>query len=488
MKVSIAQINPHLGNFALNTEKIRDAIRKAIMDNSHILLLPYGAISGFPQGQLMVSQSFHEQITTHLEELALETLDSKLSVFAEGHKILSKGKIDYDQINTFPQEQPYMLPDIFNKNNLDIFVNLGPKVFEKNRPEAHELDLKIIAQEKKAWVFDINLAGATDELVFNGLSSITDPNGNIVTRLKFLEEDFITIDLDNLETFYPIAEIPAGEEVLKQVIVSGIKNYFIKNNFSNILVSLSGGIDSALVLALAVEAVGSKKVSAVYLPSKFSADMSCEESKKLCENLDIPFKIISIETLHQSFEQELSFLEQGVWNENIQARIRGSIIMSIANDKGSLVLSTGNKSELAMGYCTLYGDMCGGLSPISDLLKTEVRALSSYINYSARKEIIPIKIITRAPSAELREDQIDETTLPNYEFLDQVLFLHCEEGFDAEQIITQLDRADDVMFIFSRLYANSYKRKQAPVGIKVSKRFFGLDWHIPSTVFPWFKK
>ncbi|MGL4561262.1 MAG: NAD(+) synthase [Brevinema sp.] len=487
MRVSIAQLNPQLGNFKINSEKIRTAIRKAIADHANILILPYGAISGFPQGQLMISQNFREQITLHLEDLAQETLDTDLSVFSEGREILSQGKIHYDQMPVGLQEHHYPLPEIFNKKNMDIFVNLGPKIFEKNRAEAHELDLKILAEEKKAWVFDVNIVGAADELVFNGLSSITDPNGNIIARLKFLEEDFITVDLDKIDTPYPIAEIPAGEEILKQVIVCGIRDYFNKNNFSNILISVSGGIDSALVLALAIEAVGEEHVSAIYLPSKFSSEISLEESKQLCKNFNVPLQILSIEHLHKTFEEELSFLEEGIWNENIQARIRGSIVMSIANTKGSLVLSTGNKSEIAMGYCTLYGDTCGGLAPISDLLKTEVRALCKYINFKAEKEIIPSKIISRPPSAELRENQEDEQTLPNYEFLDQVLFLHCEEGLDSDQIIAQLEQTEDTLFILTKLYQNSYKRKQLPTGIKLSKRFFGLDWHIPSSVFPWFK-
>lgn len=487
MKVSIAQINAHLGNFKHNKEKIRIAIKKAIQENAQILILPYGALSGFPQGQLMASQNFREQITSDLEDLALETLDTDLSVFSEGREVLSQGKIQISEIPTEMHEQNHPLPDIFNKKNMDIFVNLGPKIFEKNRPEAHDMELKILAQEKKAWVFDINLAGSTDELIFTGLSSITDPNGKTITRLKFLEEDFVTVDLDNSAIEYPISEIPAGEEILKQSIVCGIRNYFEKNNFSNILVSVSGGIDSALVLALAIEAVGSDKVSTVFLPSKFSSTISLEESQKLCSNLNVPLEIISIENLHKQFQTELSNLGDGIWNENIQARIRGSIVMSIANSKGALVLTTGNKSESAMGYCTLYGDTCGGLAPIADLLKTEVRALSKYINIQAKKEIIPKKIITRPPSAELRENQEDEQTLPNYEFLDQVLFLHCEEGFDSNQIVNQLGREEDVLNIFSRLYANSYKRKQSPTGIKLSKRFFGLDWHIPSTVYPWFK-
>ncbi|MGL5956679.1 MAG: NAD(+) synthase, partial [Brevinema sp.] len=276
-------------------------------------------------------------------------------------------------------------------------------------------------------------------------------------------------------------------EILLQSITQGIQNYVVKNNFSNILVSVSGGIDSALVLALAVQAIGSERVSAVYLPSKFSSKLSQEEARKVCQNLSVPLKEIPVTTLHEQFLQELSFLPDGVWQENIQARIRGNIVMSLANTDNTLVLATSNKTEAAMGYCTLYGDTCGGLAPIADLLKTEVRALCRYINLQADKDIIPSPTIDRAPSAELRLNQEDEQSLPNYEFLDQVLFLHCEEGLDYTQICDQLGRQDDVLKIFNLLYQSSYKRKQTAPGIKLSKRYFALDWHIPSTVFPWFK-
>ena len=490
MKISIAQLNPRLGDFTHNKAKIREAIKLALRDQSQILIIPFGSISGFPQGNLMASEDFRLAIQNSLEDLALDTRSTDLSVFVEGQDILTKGIVSKEGFTPDTPGQTHLpLPSVFNQNNYDIFVNLGPKIFEKNKPEAHEMELKLLASEKKSWVFDINLAGATDEILFTGLSSITNPEGKIITRLRYAQEDFITVDLESSDT-YPIHEIPAGEEILRQTIVQGIKDYFIKNNFPKILISVSGGIDSALVLVLAVEAVGAENVHAVYLPSKFSSNISLDGAQDICDNLNVPLKIISIESLHQSYVQELEFLKEGnpVWEENIQARIRGNIVMSIANADGSLVLATGNKTEAAVGYCTLYGDMCGGFAPISDLLKTEVRALCRYINTIADKELIPEITITRPPSAELNEDQIDENTLPNYEFLDQVLFLHCEEGLDYHQICERLDRQKDVLQIFTLLYRSSHKRKQSAIGLKISKRYFGLDWHIPTNVGLWFKQ
>lgn len=490
MKVSIAQLNPRLGDFTYNKEKIREAIKLALRDQSQILIIPFGSISGFPQGNLMASEDFRVAIQNAREELALETKDTELSVFVEGQEILTKGIVSREGFSQEILDHTHLpLPAIFNQNNYDIFVNLGPKIFEKNRPEAHEMELKLLANEKKSWVFDINLAGATDEILFTGLSSITNPEGKIIARLKYAQEDFITVDLESSNT-YPVHEIPAGEEILRQTIVQGIRDYFLKNHFSKILVSVSGGIDSALVLVLAVEAVGAEKVHAVYLPSKFSSDISKNGAQKICDNLNVSLNHISIESLHKSYIQELSFLKDGntIWEENIQARIRGNIVMSIANAEGSLVLATGNKTEASVGYCTLYGDMCGGFAPISDLLKTEVRALCRYINTISNKEIIPEITITRPPSAELNENQIDENSLPNYEFLDQVLFLHCEEGLDYPQICDRLERKEDVLKIFTLLYTSSYKRKQSPTGLKISKRYFGLDWHIPTSVGLWFKQ
>ncbi len=489
MKVSIAQINPRLGDFNYNKEKVRTAIHKALEENANILIIPFGAISGFPQGNLMASDDFRKGMRETINSLAKETVDNDLSVFIEGQEVLANGLVNTEPTAGEFLTQSNPLPSIFNKKNYDIYVNLGPKIFEKNRAEAHELELKLLAKEKTSWVFDVNLAGATDEILYTGLSAIVSPQGEFLTRLKYIEEDFITVDLENPHENYPISEIPAGEEIIKVSIVKGIKDYFEKNHFKKILVSVSGGIDSALVLALASEAVGSENISAVYLPSRFSSEISREEAQLLCSNLNVPLKEIPIDSFHQQYLDQLNFLEDGnpIWKENIQARIRGSIVMSIANAEGSLVLATGNKTEIAVGYCTLYGDTCGGLAPIADLLKTEVRALCRYLNYQYKKEIIPERTITRPPSAELRENQIDEDSLPNYEFLDQVLFLHCEEGLDCHQIIDQLGRQEEVLRIFTLLYQSSYKRKQLAMGIKISKRFFGLDWHIPSTVAPWFK-
>lgn len=489
MKVSIAQINSRLGDFTYNTEKLRTCIFKAIKDEAQILILPYGAISGFPQGHLMASEDFRNKIRLSLEELAKETLKTNLSVFIEGKEVLSQGQIHTEPSSIENLRNNLPLPEIFQKDNFNIFVNLGPKIFEKNRPEAHEVELKILAKEKNAWVFDVNLTGATDEILFTGLSSIINPQGEFIARLKYMEEDFITVDLEEPAT-YPIAIIPAGEEIVRKSIVQGIKDYFEKNHFEKILVSVSGGIDSALVLTLAVEAVGKEKISALYLPSKFSSQLSKEEAHTICKNLSVPLKEISIEPFHDLFLDKLDFLKDGnpVWKENIQARIRGSIVMSTANAGNYLVLATGNKTEIAVGYCTLYGDTCGGLAPISDLLKTEVRALCRYINLQYEKEVIPERTITRPPSAELREGQEDEQSLPKYEFLDQVLFLHCEEGLGCNQIIDRLGRKDDVLKIFTLIYKSGYKRKQMATGLKLSKRFFGLDWYIPSTVALWFKE
>ncbi len=488
MKVSIAQINPSLGDFQGNTEKIRQVIHRAISEDSRILILPYGAISGFPQGNLAASEDFRAALESSMQELAIETLGTSLAVFIEGQEVLHEGKISSEGFTMENADSKHLpLPSIFNQKNYDIFVNIGPKIFEKNRCEAHEMELTILARDKKAWVFDVNLCGATDEIIYTGLSSVISPEGEIFTRLAFVEEDFITVDLENTDHSYPVAEIPAGEEILKHAIVKAVKDYTHKNNFEKVLVSVSGGIDSALVLALAVEALGAGNVKAVYLPSKFSSDLSRDEAYKLCENLGVEIQTIAIEDFHDKFLNELAFLpDAGSWHENIQARIRGCIVMSISNANNYLVLTTGNKSEVAMGYFTLYGDACGGLAPICDLLKTEVRALCRYINTDS--EIIPSKIITRAPSAELKDNQADEDSLPNYDFLDQVLFLHCEEGLDCAQISDRLGRQEDVLKIFTLLYRNSYKRKQLPQGIKVSKRFFGLDWHIPATVYPWFTK
>ena len=484
MKVSVAQLNPKLGDFAENKQKIRQAIRRAKDEGANILILPFGALTGFPVGNLVASRDFREKIQDSLEELALETKNESLVVFSGGEEILKDGTIIGAQLQKEGDRGHFSFMG-FGFNNMEVVVNLGPKVFEKNRPEAHELELRLLATEKKSWVFDINLAGATDEILFSGLSSVFNPDGLLMCRLNFAEEDFLTLDLDSKEPSR-IEEIPAGEDILIRAITTGIRDYFTKNNFPKILVSVSGGIDSALVLALAVRAVGKDKVDAVYLPSRFSSDISRQEANAVCKNLGVSLQEISIDPYHNLFLNELRFLQNGnkVWEENIQARVRGNIVMSLANAYQYLVLATGNKSEAAVGYCTLYGDTCGGFAPICDLLKTEVRAICRFLNLNG--EIIPEQTISRPPSAELREGQKDEDSLPDYAFLDQVLYLHCEEGQDFHEISHQLGRSEDVRRIFDLVYKNDYKRRQMALGLKLSKRYFGLDWHIPSSVTPWY--
>lgn len=484
MRVSIAQLNPSLGNFELNKKLIRQAIARAKDDDAGLLILPFGALTGFPMGNLLASKDFRSRISSSLEELALETSDSSLVVFSGGEEVFEKGEVRSAQMSADPERGNYAFMG-FGSKSMEVVVNLGPKIFEKNRPEAHELELRLMAKEKKAWVFDINLAGATDEIIFSGLSSVFSPEGEMLCRLKFAEEDFITLDIEDPAPAR-IEEIPAGEDILIKAVVCGIRSYFNKNNFPKILVSLSGGIDSALVLALAVQAVGKDRVDAVYLPSRFSSELSQKEAQSVSKNLGVALQEISIEKYHSLYLEELKFLDNGaaVWKDNIQARIRGSIVMSLSNAYGYLVLAAGNKSEAAMGYCTLYGDTCGGLAPISDLLKTEVRAMCRYLNRNG--EIIPQATISRPPSAELHEGQIDEDSLPNYDFLDRVLYLHCEEGLDFHETSQQLGRPEDVRRIFNLLYRSEYKRRQTAIGLKVSKRYFGLDWQIPSSVSPWY--
>ncbi len=330
-----------------------------------------------------------------------------------------------------------------------------------------------------------NLVGGNDEIVFDGSSLFATSDGVVIAQGKSFETDLLICDTEQMPEDVGSQTQPLCEhEQLRRALVLGVRDYAHKSGFSRAILGLSGGIDSALTAAIAVEALGSENVHGVSMPSQYSAEMSFDDAKEIADNLEMSFSTIPIEAVFDATLETLSphfeSTESDVTEENLQPRIRGMYLMALSNKHHALLLSTGNKSELSVGYCTLYGDMCGGLAVLSDLPKGRVYSLSRYLNQQGR-EIIPQRTIDRAPSAELRPDQKDSDSLPDYDTLDEILRLAIEEHADIDEIVSRgYDRltAKDVL---KKLWRNEFKRKQMPPGLKVTSKAFGMGRRMPLT-------
>ncbi|HSV81936.1 MAG TPA: NAD+ synthase, partial [Ramlibacter sp.] len=349
------------------------------------------------------------------------------------------------------------------------------------------------AQDVQLPLLYAHLVGGQDEVVFDGASFAVNADGSLAAIAPGFQEDLFYVQAeataDGVRLSGPRAPQPDGEGELWHALVMGVRDYIGKNGFPGVLLGLSGGIDSALVLAIAVDALGADKVRAVMMPSPYTADISWIDAAEMSRRLKVRYDEISIKPMFESFKQalakEFAGLAEDATEENIQARIRGVLLMALSNKFGSIVLTTGNKSEMATGYCTLYGDMAGGFAVIKDVLKTTVFKLARWRNlndpYGTGENPIPERIITRPPSAELRPDQVDQDSLPPYEILDGILMRYMENDVGVEDIVAEgYDRAT-VERVARLIRINEYKRRQAPVGIRVSHRSFGKDWRYPIT-------
>ena len=328
----------------------------------------------------------------------------------------------------------------------------------------------------------VNQVGGNDELVFDGNSCAFDANGKVVAQAKGFEEDLLVADLD--AALAGRVERPAtGIASIHDALVLGLRDYVRKCGFKSVVLGLSGGIDSALTAALAVEALGKDKVVGVAMPSRFSSDHSVNDARALAHNLGIEFQLVPIRSIHDEYERTLASAVKGrerdVTEENLQARVRGALLMAFSNKFNHLLLTTGNKSEVAVGYCTLYGDMCGGLAVISDVPKTTVYQVSEYVNQRAGREVIPRNTITKPPSAELRPNQTDQDSLPPYDVLDAILFRYVEEEKSASEIVAEGFDPATVSKVVKLIDRSEYKRRQMPPGLKVTSRAFGFGRRMP---------
>lgn len=373
-----------------------------------------------------------------------------------------------------------------------LVVNISASPYFHGKPQLREKMLGEVARRHGVPIVYCNLAGATDGLIFDGNSLVVAADGTILHRAKGFAEDLLVVDVEPAErpilttSRRPIEggdpdEAPRDADELLEALVFGIQGYARRTGFQRALVGLSGGMDSALVAVLATRAFGPENVMAVAMPSRYTASMSNEDAAALARNLGIRFETLPIEEVIGGFERTLSGLfagtQPGLAEENLQARARGNLLMSLSNKFGSLLLTTGNKSEVAVGYCTLYGDMCGGLAPLADVYKTTVYDLARHIN--REKEVIPWRIITRPPSAELRENQTDQDSLPPYEILDRILRAHLEKGVGAAGLVAAGEDEAVVRRVLHLVRLSEYKRRQAAPPLKVSPRAFGEGWRYP---------
>jgi len=534
VKVLLCQINPIVGDIEGNTKKIIRIIKSH--RDAKILIFPELAICGYPPKDLLFQKDFIEAAYKAIEEIAKEVEDSFVVVGSptKSHHvsklfnsaiILHQGKIEkiihktllpsYDVFD----ENRYFIPsparevvtieginfgisiceDIWNINNdenamydinvLDelsqkgakVFINLSASPYHYTKLETQRLKvLKEAATKYGIPVIYVNQVGGNDELIFDGNSVVVSSDGRLVAKAKEFEEDILEIKLEKIDKM-PEVEIHEDISWIKKALVLGIRDYFEKTGITKkAVVGLSGGIDSSVVCCLAVEALGPENVLGVAMPSRYSSEHSIKDAKSLAENLGIEFRIYPIEDVFKAYLRMFNTSEmplQDLAEENIQARIRGNILMFISNRENRLVLTTGNKSELAVGYCTLYGDMAGGLAVISDLPKMLVYELARYIN--REREIIPHNVLVKPPSAELRPNQKDTDSLPPYEILDPILVAYIEELKSVDEIVQMGYPKDLVLKIIKMVERAEYKRKQAAPGLKVTSKAFGFGRRMP---------
>jgi NAD+ synthase (glutamine-hydrolysing) len=369
---------------------------------------------------------------------------------------------------------------------LDCVINISASPFHLGKVLQREKILSYAAKNIRCPVFYCNLVGGQDEIVFDGTSKILSAKGSVIACGKRFSEDIVFFDL-NLKRSYRRLRLPLRreEEEAYSALKLGLADYVKKNGFKKVVVGLSGGIDSAVVVSLAALALGKKNVYALIMPSKYTSEATLSDAKKICDNLGIAYHIVYIQDIVDSYLRQLSLYFKGkkadTTEENLQARVRGNILMAFSNKFGYLVLNTGNKSEVSCGYCTLYGDMVGGFGVLKDVPKTLVYKISKYINRLTAKVIIPVSTIRRAPSAELKPNQKDSDTLPEYGLLDDILKLYVEKDLSAEEVIAKGFNPDVVKRVVCMVDANEYKRRQGPVGIKITPRAFGRDRRMPIT-------
>lgn len=530
VKVAIAQINSVVGDLAGNASLILEAVRLAAAQGADIVVTPELSLVGYPPEDLLLRSAFYAKTEEVLQALSEQLVAfanvyvlighpllkdvqrlNAVSVLCNGKVIATYGKRELPNNMVFDEKRYFdsaITPTVFEVKGVRFGINICEDTWYSDAPRAakeagaqvllvpngspfhmnkqhQRIDVmrENVVQQGLSLVY-ANLIGGQDELIFDGNSFVMDTNGEIVSQLKHCAPDLQVIEFDGANPRpSAIAEVQSNEAQIYQALVLGVRDYVTKNGFPSVVIGLSGGVDSAITLAIAVDALGADKVRAVMMPSPYTADISWIDSREMVSRIGVRYDEIPISDCFNAFkntlQQEFAGLKEDTTEENIQARIRGTILMALSNKYGSIVLTTGNKSEMAVGYCTLYGDMAGGFAVIKDIAKTLVYRLCDYRN--SLSPVIPERILSRAPSAELRPDQTDQDSLPPYEILDGIMQLYMEENKSRAEIVAAGYAVEDVERITRLIKINEYKRRQAPIGVRITHRAFGRDWRYPIT-------
>jgi len=530
LNIALIQMNPTVGALQENTDRVIDKARNAYETGARLIVFPELVISGYPPEDLILKDHFCADCEKQLERLkatlppdAVVVIGSPVSrtgvkfnaalVFANGeilgeyHKMLLPNYGVFDEKRLF---EPGTIPLVFDLDGkraaihicedswnadgpavallgtdpIDLLINLSASPYHRGKLNHRIEAISETTRKLNTTTLYCNMVGGQDELVFDGASMVFAPDGSRIARAKQFEEDILYYDT-SATAFAPRKETPLPDlEEVYEALKLGLKDYVDKIGFKRVVVALSGGIDSALVLAIAVDALGKDRVASVTMPSQHSSSGTLHDACEMADILGIEFYTLPIKPLYEGFEKSLSEVwgtakKPGLAEENLQARIRGNLIMALSNEYGWLVLTTGNKSEMAMGYCTIYGDMAGGFAVIKDVPKTLVFDLCRWRNELGKIEVIPPSIIERPPSAELRPDQKDTDSLPPYEELDPILMDYVENDMGIDGLVAKGYDEALVRRVVHAVELSEYKRRQSPPGVKITPKSFDRDRRMP---------
>ena len=540
LSVALAQINPTVGDLNGNSALIMKSVAEAKKADAHIIVFPEMIVTGYPVEDLALRPSFQDASIAAVEKIASQISGDIVAVVGyldrgpqNAVAVIHEGKIkaryvkrhlpNYGVFDEFRNFTPGASDLVVRIHGVDVAVAICEDIwhsmasiasrtpglvvvpngspFERNKDDVRLALVQKRAREIKAPLAYVNMTGGQDDLVFDGDTIVVDKDGQLLARAPQFDDTLVVVEIDcQKESSTPdvvistddakaasgssvIAPRLSDEAEMWQGLVIGLRDYITKNGFKSVVVGLSGGIDSALVAAIAIDALGAKRVNGVAMPSKYSSDHSVEDAQGLADATGIHFRITPIGPMVDAYMANVVL--KGLAEENLQARVRGTTLMGISNQEGHIVLATGNKSELAVGYSTLYGDAVGGFAPIKDIYKTDVWALATWRNAQAvaagQTPPIPERSITKEPSAELRPDQKDSDSLPDYPLLDSVLRLYVDEDHGFEALLKDGFDQELIRRVISLVDKAEYKRRQYPPGTKVSGRAFGKDRRLPMT-------